>query len=203
MFSNKKLATAVSGAVLLMAGQFALADSTTDIVDALVGKGVLTEEEGKLITKGHDSKKKAEEKTNKARVNVGSFIDNAQLYGDVRARYERRDGNGVGATSGVDVDSEANRMRYKFTLGVKTESGAWNSDIAFAASPKGTSDNVTFGNAPLAAGMGLDGKSGSAYDKGHQVYVKRVQVGYKPFPNRDNVFTAHRLQSLTRRAAFG
>ena len=34
------------------------ADSTTDIVDALISKGVLTEEEGKLITKGHDSKKK-------------------------------------------------------------------------------------------------------------------------------------------------
>jgi len=49
---NKKLAVAVSGAVMLMAGQIALADSTTDIVDALVSKGVLTEEEGKLITKG-------------------------------------------------------------------------------------------------------------------------------------------------------
>ena len=48
MFSNKKLAVAVSGAVLLMAGQFALADSTTDIVDALVSKGVLTEEEVSL-----------------------------------------------------------------------------------------------------------------------------------------------------------
>jgi phosphate-selective porin OprO/OprP len=54
---NKKLAVAVSGAVLLMAGQVAMADSTSDIVDALVGKGVLTEEEGKLITKGHDSAK--------------------------------------------------------------------------------------------------------------------------------------------------
>jgi len=53
---NNKLATAVSGAVLLMAGQIALADSTTDIVDALVAKGVLTEEEGKLISKGHTSK---------------------------------------------------------------------------------------------------------------------------------------------------
>ena len=53
---NKKLAVAVSGAVLLMAGQFALADSATDIVDALVSKGVLTEEEGKLINKGHTSK---------------------------------------------------------------------------------------------------------------------------------------------------
>jgi phosphate-selective porin OprO/OprP len=55
---NKKLAVAVSGAVLLMAGQVVQADSTTDIVDALVGKGVLTEEEGKLITKGHESKTK-------------------------------------------------------------------------------------------------------------------------------------------------
>ena len=54
---NKKLAVAVSGAVLLMAGQIALADSTTDIVDALVSKGVLTEEEGKLITKGHTAAK--------------------------------------------------------------------------------------------------------------------------------------------------
>jgi len=53
---NKKLAVAISGAVLLMAGQFALADSATDIVDALVSKGVLTEEEGRLITKGHTSK---------------------------------------------------------------------------------------------------------------------------------------------------
>jgi phosphate-selective porin OprO/OprP len=49
----------------IITGMFALglaattfADSTTDIVDALVSKGVLTEEEGKLITKGHDSKKK-------------------------------------------------------------------------------------------------------------------------------------------------
>ena len=53
---NKKLAVAVSGAVLLMAGQVAMADSATDIVDALVMKGVLTEEEGRLITKGHTSK---------------------------------------------------------------------------------------------------------------------------------------------------
>ncbi len=53
---NKILAVAVSGSILLMAGQAALADSTTDIVDALVSKGVLTEEEGKLITKGHTSK---------------------------------------------------------------------------------------------------------------------------------------------------
>jgi len=71
---NKKLAVAVSGAVLLMAGQIALADSTTDIVDALVGKGVLTEEEGKLITKGHESKK---EKTLEGKFKDGFVIENS------------------------------------------------------------------------------------------------------------------------------
>jgi len=70
MFSNKKLAIAVSGAVLLMAGQVALADSTTDIVDALVSKGVLTEEEGKLLTKGHVSK---QDKTPVVKEKDGAF----------------------------------------------------------------------------------------------------------------------------------
>ena len=67
---NKKIAVAVSGAVLLMTGQFALADSTTDIVDALVSKGVLTEEEGRLITKGHISK---QEKTPVVKEKDGAF----------------------------------------------------------------------------------------------------------------------------------
>jgi phosphate-selective porin OprO and OprP len=48
--------------------------STTDIVDALVSKGVLTEEEGKLITKGHESKK---EKTLEGKFKDGFVIENS------------------------------------------------------------------------------------------------------------------------------
>ena len=90
MFSNKKLAVAVSGAVLLMAGQFALADSTTDIVDALVSKGVLTEEEGKLISKGHESKKKAEGNIgfkNGFKINSGDGKSNFSVNGRIQADY--------------------------------------------------------------------------------------------------------------------
>jgi len=71
MILNKKLAVAVSGAVLLMAGQIALADSTTDIVDALISKGVLTEEEGKLISKGAKAKADA---TPTVKEKDGAFI---------------------------------------------------------------------------------------------------------------------------------
>ncbi len=169
---NKKLAVAVSGAVLLMAGQFALADSTTDIVDALVSKGVLTEEEGKLISKGAKSKSEADAKANKARVKVSDVIDNAELYGDVRARYERRDG----AASNEAKQYETNRSRYKFTLGVQTKAGDAYSDIAFAASSKGSSDNVTLGDTVPGAGTGMSPKTSGA------VYLKRVMLGYNVTP---------------------
>jgi len=76
----KKLVAAVSGAVLLMAGQLALADSTNDLVDALVSKGVLTEEEGKLLTKGHkgeiESEKKKRDKDWTSHINVRGYVQN-------------------------------------------------------------------------------------------------------------------------------
>jgi phosphate-selective porin OprO/OprP len=108
---NKKIAVAVSGAVLLLAGQIALADSTTDIVDALVSKGVLTEEEGKLITKGHVSK---QEKTPKVTEKDGAFkLESAngknsiQLTG--RMHFDARSIDGKGGydsqTNAIDRDS--------------------------------------------------------------------------------------------------
>jgi len=173
MFSNKKLAVAVSGAVLLMAGQFALADSTTDIVDALVSKGVLTEEEGKLISKGATSKAKADEKANKSRLKVSDVIDNAELYGNLRARYEYRSGTGPGADTVANLgvqETEKSRARGKFEFGVKTNSGKWYSDIAFAtgSSASARSDNFTFGG------------TNTNYNAKESIYLKRAMLGWTP-----------------------
>ena len=166
---NKKLAVAVSGAVLLMAGQIALADSTTDIVDALVSKGVLTEEEGKLITKGSESKRKADEKANKSRISVGSFIDNANVYGNFRARYEYRNGEGSTGTTQTGEQTRQ-RARGKFELGVETKAGNWYSDIAFVtgSDASGRSDNFTFGAAD----------SGTSYGSKESIYLKRAMLGW-------------------------
>jgi polyhydroxyalkanoate synthesis regulator phasin len=170
MFSNKKLAVAVSGAVLLMAGQFALADSTTDIVDALVSKGVLTEEEGKLISKGAVSKAKADEKANKSRISVGSFIDNATMYGNVRVRAEHRDGKGYDkGTPFASNEEDRDRGRYKLEFGIETKSGKWYSDLAFAMGSGGRSDNATFSGAKTIA---------EVYQK-EALYVKRAMLGFK------------------------
>jgi phosphate-selective porin OprO/OprP len=103
---NKKLAVAVSSAVLLMAGQVALADSATDIVDALVMKGVLTEEEGRLITKGHTAKTNVtpvlKEKDNNFTIESPNGNNSISLTGrihfDARA-YEDNYGSDAASTS--------------------------------------------------------------------------------------------------------
>jgi phosphate-selective porin OprO and OprP len=107
---NKKLAVAVSGAVLLMAGQVAFADSATDIVDALVSKGVLTEEEGKLITKGHTSKTAV---TPVVKEKDGAFIlesanarNSIQLTGRMHLDYRDIDNDDLTKNIGGDSDKD-------------------------------------------------------------------------------------------------
>jgi phosphate-selective porin OprO/OprP len=107
---NKKLAAAVSGSILLIAGQVALADSTTDIVDALVSKGVLTEEEGKLISKGHTSAKdksgKVVEKNGTLSLSSqngdSTFAVNGRIQLDSR-HYSSDNGRNDLAADGFDV----------------------------------------------------------------------------------------------------
>ena len=132
---NKKLAVAVSGAVLLMAGQFALADSTTDIVDALVSKGVLTEEEGKLISKGHETKKKAEGNVafkNGFKINSGdgksNFSVNGRIQTDYRA-FDKGDGEQKGTATIANPAADTFDIRRAY-IGAK---GTFRDFINFEA----------------------------------------------------------------------
>jgi polyhydroxyalkanoate synthesis regulator phasin len=141
------------------------ADNNTDIVNALVSKGVLTEEEGALLTKGRTDEAAGQAKALKkaSKLKVSDAIDSATLYGDVRVRHETRK-----ATNQNDIELTRNRERYKITAGVKTEAGAWYSDLAFAMGSEGRSDNATF------AGSATNGNAPK-----ETLYVKRAMVGYK------------------------
>lgn len=68
------IVAAVSGAMLLSAAPMAMADSTDDIINALMAKGVLTEEEGALLMKGRTGEKEAAEKKKASEVKA-SFKD--------------------------------------------------------------------------------------------------------------------------------
>jgi hypothetical protein len=155
---------AVSGAILFGFGANAMADSTVDIVNALVSKGVLTEEEGNLLTKGREGEKLGQEKAMKTagKIKISDVVDSATLYGDIRARYEYRNGEDT-ASNGED----RSRGRYKMLLGVKTEAGDFYSDLALSMGSGGRSDNATFGS----GNNGANGKE--------SVYVKRAMLGWK------------------------
>ena len=67
------VAAAVTGALLFGFGANAMADSTDDIVNALIAKGVLTEEEGALLQKGREGEKAGAAKKPKIVEKDGAF----------------------------------------------------------------------------------------------------------------------------------
>lgn len=177
------VAATLTGSLLMGFGANAMADSTTDIVNALVSKGVLTEEEGALLTKGREMESAGQAKALKkaGKVTVSDAIDNATIYGDMRVREEYRKGSGGYSGSGatlVNADESRNRYRGKMTLGVKTESGDWYSDLALAVGTAGRTDNFTFGGSS-GSGTGTSPTAGNAISDKPQINLKRAMLGFK------------------------
>lgn len=86
-FRRLVMATVVSGLFSGMSS-IAYADSTNDLVQALISKGVLTEEEGALLMKGRanevEVQKKKESKSWTSRVNIRGYVQNrvTKMIGD-------------------------------------------------------------------------------------------------------------------------
>ncbi len=161
------VAATLAGTFLMGFGASALADSTFDLVNALVSKGVLTEEEALPLLKGREADIAAADKkvAKKAKIGISDAIDNAKLYGDIRARYEMR--NGSDSNVKGNSDQERNRARYKITFGVKTAADDFYTDLAFAMGAGGRSDNATFGNAKTNGG-----------NEKETLFVKRAMIGW-------------------------
>jgi len=99
----RTVAAATSAALMLSFGGQAMADSTEDIINALVGKGVLTEEEGSLLLKGRAGEKEAAPKmpkiTTKGKLKIEGADGNwsFQPIGRIMVDYIDTDEDGSGA----------------------------------------------------------------------------------------------------------
>ena len=84
------------------------ADSTEDLVNALVTKGVLTEEEGALLSKNRSKEKKSEAKVsiNKKGITVKSSDDSykMQIGGRLHATYGGHSNESLANASGTGID---------------------------------------------------------------------------------------------------
>lgn len=181
--TNFKLRTTVAAlAGIAMFGLVgaAHADSTDDLLKKLRDKGILNEQEYNQFNESRDNEhaQAASEKTlaNKGKIKIGKWIDNATLYGDIRVRYEHRDGEDAPAVAANQLSEDRDRARYKITLGIKTEaSNFFYSDLALAMGNGGRSDNATFGGARdiAAAATGTSGTNTKEV-----LFVKRALIGW-------------------------
>ena len=65
-------------------------DTTEDLVNALVTKGILTEDEAALLTKKHAGETKVRDQKVKSKLSISKYLDEGKLYGDIRVRQEWR-----------------------------------------------------------------------------------------------------------------
>jgi hypothetical protein len=132
------------------------------LLDALVKKGVLSDQEAEDI-RAQDQKDF--NTTAASKINLSSSIKNITFYGDLRLRYELRDGatpsgyTGVGGALLTHGDSEDDsRWRYRLRFGLK---GKLYDNFFFGirattnpTNPR--SGNVTFGHSDAAGPFGKD-----------------------------------------------
>ncbi|MDO9366816.1 MAG: porin [Methylotenera sp.] len=113
------VAATLAGSFMFGFGANAMADSTDDIVNALIAKGVLTEEEGSLLTKGRAGEKEAAANKAKGAVTAkykdgivigtedgkNSIQINGRLHADYRSFDYSKSDNGSNAVSATGADT--------------------------------------------------------------------------------------------------
>ena len=129
---------AVTGALLFGFGANAMADSTDDILNALIAKGVLTEEEGALLMKGRTGEKEAAAKKKETGISASykdgilfesgdkknSLQVNGRLHFDSRSYDYSESNNTSGTASSTGADTfDIRRAR----LGAKVKFGEYYS----------------------------------------------------------------------------
>ncbi|MEY3804387.1 MAG: hypothetical protein RL667_509 [Pseudomonadota bacterium] len=108
------VAATLAGSMMMGFGTSAMADSTDDILNALIAKGVLTEEEGALLQKGRTGEKEAAAKKKETAVNgkskngisweTGDGKNSIAVNGRVQLDYRAfNNPNKVQTTNGWDV----------------------------------------------------------------------------------------------------
>jgi Putative porin len=164
--------------VLLFAPQITKAQDAGALLDLLVRKKIITDQEAEEV-RADLTKQTAE--TSAGKWKLSQPITELELYGDVRARYEYRGGETAGNVAQPNDWYQRSRERYRLRLGLRgILTDDWFFGIRLETSNKRNSTNVTFGN---------DGKSGTPEvpngpfakdDDG--IYVGQAYIGYKGLP---------------------
>lgn len=172
MFSLKSKVSAVLAA-LVCAGS-ALAQDSGPLIDLLIKKGVLNDQEAEELRA--DLVKDFAANTSAGKLNLSSSMSELRIAGDVRIRYEGRGGE---LPTGEDLSRERFRYRLRTALtGRMLNNWAWGVRLETATGSR--SSNVTMGDDAGPFAKNNDG-----------VYVGQIYATWTPTP--EWTFTAGRM----------
>ena len=171
----------ITMAASLIAGAItARAQDAGALLDLLVKKRLITDQEAEEV-RGELTKDVAT--TSAGKLKLSTPITEVELYGDMRVRYEARQGE-TGAPSTLDKPNDTlrrDRERYRFRLGLRgTLADDWFFGFRLETSSNPRSTNVTFGDDA--------GPFGKASDT---VGIGQAYLGYSGF--RDIRLTAGKM----------
>ena len=121
------VAATLAGSMLMGFGTSAMADSTDDILNALIAKGILTEEEGALLQKGRTGEKQAAEDKKKTAVSIknkdgamvlesGDGKNSMALTGRMQFDMRSESNNNDSSTPELNSDRDTAGMADQFEL---------------------------------------------------------------------------------------
>ena len=162
----------ITMAASLIAGAItARAQDAGALLDLLVKKRIITDQEAEEV-RGELVKDVAS--TSAGKLKLSAPITEVELYGDMRVRYEARQGE-TGAPSTLDRPNDTlrrSRERYRLRLGLRgTLADDWFFGLRLETSTNPRSTNVTFGD-----DAGPFGKTSDA------VGIGQAYLGYSGLP---------------------
>jgi polyhydroxyalkanoate synthesis regulator phasin len=183
--------------ILLFTINPAHADSTSDIVNALVSKGVLTEEEGELIAKGHKDEVTAQKKKESK-----AWTNNIKINGYVQNRVTTQTSGDEGAvlwpdpSYGDDNSGDGRGQNFRIRRARIIFSGQVGDHLGFYIQPDFASTAGTTGNITQ-----LRDAYGDIFidkEKVHRVRVgqSKVPYGYENLQSSSNRLALDRVDAL-------
>ena len=163
---------ALAGVLLALAGA-AKAQDNAPLIDLLVKKGIVNDQEGEELKA--ELVKNFAATTSAGKLSLGSAITELKLSGDVRVRHQEEDRNSE-ALPTTNQWQRRERVRLRFALDATLQQG-WAAGFAFQTAQAADSGNQTFSSGQDNYGM----------------YLSRAYVSYKP--NKDLFLTAGKFKN--------
>jgi polyhydroxyalkanoate synthesis regulator phasin len=165
MIKNSIKTLVLLGSLAIGAGSIACAQDSGALIDALVKKGILNDQEAEDIRAdlGRDFATQA----SAGKLDIASSITKLKISGDARVRYQND--NEQGNPAGVAGDRDRNRYRYRIRFGVLADLGPkWSAGFRLETASSATSTNADLGG-------GTDN-----FDKtGDGVYFGQAYLNYR------------------------